>query len=332
MSTAPSVPPRIASVDLFYGSAKACLFLFKKRAVMVADDIVEFGLHHVAGHIGEMDETLVALGLLRHLIGREKRVQLHGDRRGVLHNVLRAARMDADAVHTDERRGRVEVFVFVYTELAAVHGVSPVARKLFNIQPLRAAADLLVGREHDAQLPVRRAGSDELFHRRHDLGNARFVVRAEQRGAVRYEQHLSAHILHGGELLFRENDAVAELNVLAGVEHLTGVHALAARGGSGVHMRDERERSGGLDALRGGKRADGVSAAVHMDVLQPQREHFLGQTARELQLPGRRRAFCAVLIGRGGHGDVFEKSFLAGHNKNPSVFELFFHISNISFL
>ena len=279
-----------------------------------------------------MDEALVALGLFRHLIGGEKGVQLHGDRRGVLHNVLRAARMDADAVHTDERRGRVEVFVFVYAELAAVHGVAPVARKLFNVQPLRAAADLLVGREHDAQLPMRRAGGDELFHRRHDLGNARFVVRAEQRGAVRHEQHLPAHVLHGGKLLFRENDAVAEFNILAGVEHLTGVHALAARGGSGVHMRDERERSGGLDALRGGKRADGIAAAVHMDVLQPQREHFLGQTARELQLPGRRRAFGAVLVGRGGHGDVFEKSFLAGHNGNTSVFDVIFRVSNIAFL
>ena len=258
-------------------------------------------------------------------------MQLHGDRRGVLHNVLRAARMDADAVHTDERRGRVEVFVFVYTELAAVHGVSPVARKLFNVQSLRAAADLLVSREHDAQLPVRRAGGDELFHRRHDLGNARLVVRSEERGAVRHEQNQPTYVLHGGELLFREHDAMAELNVLAGIEHLAGVHALAARVGRGVHVRDERERSG-FDALCGRERADGVAAAIHMDILQAQREHFLRKTARELELTGRGRAFGAVLIGCGGHGDVFEKSFLAGHNKNPSVFELFFHISNISFL
>ncbi len=179
---------------------------------------------------------------------------------------------------------------------------------------------------------MRRAGGDELFHRRHNFGNASLVVRAEQRGAVGYEQHLSAHILHGGELLFRENDAVAELNVLAGIEYLTGVHALAARGGRGIHMRDERERSGGLDALRGGKRADGIAAAVHVDVLQAHGEHFLGQTARELQLPGRGRAFGAVLIGRSGHGDVFEKSFLAGHNGNTSVFDVIFRISNIAFL
>ena len=70
------------------------------------------------------------------------------------------------------------------------------------------------------------------------------------------------HVLHGGELLFGENDAVAKLDIFAGVQNLAGVHSLAARGGRGVHMRDKRECSGGLNALRGGERADGVAASA----------------------------------------------------------------------
>ena len=298
---------------------------------MVADDIVELGLHHVAGHIGEMNEALVSLGFFRHLIGGEEGVKLHGDGCGVLHNVLGAARVDADAVYADARGGGVKVFVLVHAELTAVHGVAPIARKLPDVQPLRAAADLLVGRKHDAHFAVRRAGGDELFHRRHDLGHTGLIVCAEQRGAVRHEQHLPAHVLHGGELLFRENDAVAKLDIFAGVQNLAGVHSLAARGGRGVHMRDKRECSGGLDALRGGERADGVAAGVHMHIFQPQREHFPDQTARQLQLPGRGRAFCAVLIGRGGHGDVFQKPFFAGHNGIPPFSTMYFVYSNIAF-
>lgn len=97
-------------------------------------------------------------------------------------------------------------------------------------------------------------------------------------------------------------------------------------------MRDERERSGGLDALCGGERADGIAAAVHVDVLQPQREHFLGQTARELQLPGRGRAFGVSSSDAVDTAMYLRNLSLQVIIRIPPFSSCFFHISNISFL
>ena len=109
---------------------------------------------------------------------------------------------------------------------------------------------------------------------------------------------------------------MTQLNVLAGVQNLAGADVLAACVRGRVHVRDERERSG-ADALCGGKRSDGIAAAVHVDVFQAHREHFLRKAAGKLQLTDRRGTFGTLVVRRGGDGNVLKKSFFTGHGIKP---------------
>ena len=66
--------------------------------------------------------------------------------------------------------------------------------------------------------------------------------------------------------------------------------------------------------------ADGISAAVHVDINQPQRFHFLGQSVGKILLPFGGRAGKAVVIRAGADGDVFQKAFGSSHGITSLVF------------
>ena len=80
--------------------------------------------------------------------------------------------MDADTVYCQHGVRRIEVLIFKFVDRPAVNRVAEVAAKAFHVQPVYAVADLLVRREDDAQFAVGRAGGDQLFDGRHDLGDA----------------------------------------------------------------------------------------------------------------------------------------------------------------
>lgn len=72
----------------------------------------------------------------------------------------------------------VEILIFQLAERAAVDGVGVVRAEMRQIEAVRAAADLLIRREADAQGRVRAALGQQLLHGGQNFRDARLVVRA----------------------------------------------------------------------------------------------------------------------------------------------------------
>jgi hypothetical protein len=122
---------------------------------------------------------------------------------------------------------------------------------------LTPAADLLVGREGDLHRAVPEIGVlDDPRQRIEDLGDARLVVGAQQRGAVGGDDGLADALLQVGVLggddllpVLRQGDVLA---VVVRVEG--GHHVLARHVGIGVHVGDEGDDRHLLAARRGRQR------------------------------------------------------------------------------
>ncbi len=68
--------------------------------------------------------------------------------------------------------------------IATVDGVGPVGGEALYVEMGGSAADILIRGKDDADRAVRNIPFRQTRHRRHDLGGARLIVRAEQRLAV----------------------------------------------------------------------------------------------------------------------------------------------------
>ena len=310
----------VAVIDLSLGRAVAVnfvdargavgeesLFLLKALAVVVADDVAQRRLGHAAAHLGQVEKALVAVGLLRHFVLRQHRVEGHRRGRGVDHDIFGAAGVDADAVHRQNGGGGVEVFKFDLTERAAVHGIAVVAAELLHVETVDTVADLLVGREDDAHLAVLDVFLDHRLDRGHDLGDAGLVVRAEQRRAVGDDELFAHMAFKAGAERLGEGDSVVELQLAALVAHEAGLDVFARSVGSGVHVRDERD-DGRVHALARGERCEHVAAVVHVDVLELQRFKLLHQHAAEVLLPLRRGRGAGEFVRGGVIGHIAQKT------------------------
>ena len=132
--------------------------------VVVADDVAEGSLGHAALHIVQMEEALIAAGVLRHLSLGQHIVELYCDGGGVDHYVLCLAGVYAHAVNSEHGGGGVEVFVFYLAYGSAVHGVAEVAAQSLYVYALCAAPYLLIGGEYDLYFPVGPAALHEPFN------------------------------------------------------------------------------------------------------------------------------------------------------------------------
>ena len=274
---------------------------------MVADDVAQRGLCHAALHIREVEEALIALGLFRYFVLGQQRVEVHCHGCSVDHHVLGAAGVNAHAVHRQHCGGSIEVLVFDLAEGAAVHGVAVVAAELLHIEPVRAVADLLVGREDDAHLAVLDVFFQDRLHRSHDLGKACFVVCAEQRRAVGHDQ-LVAHVaFKTGAERFGEGNVVVELELTALVAHETGLDVLARGVGRSIHVRDERDDRR-VHALACGERCEHIAAVVHVNVFEMKRFELLHQNVSEILLPLRGGRSAGEIIRGGVVGHIAQKT------------------------
>ena len=76
----------------------------------------------------------------------------------------------------------VEVFVFEFSEFAAVNCICPIDPEVFEIEFVRPASHFFIGCKAHANSPVRDLGvRNKIFAGGHYFRNARFVVRAEKR-------------------------------------------------------------------------------------------------------------------------------------------------------
>ena len=101
---------------------------------MVADDVLHLGMAHIAGHVGQVIEALVALGVPGTLIARQQLVDLGGHVGGVDHHVLGAAGMDGNALDLPLGGGGVEGLVLDLTHGGAIGGIGQLRAEPFQIQ------------------------------------------------------------------------------------------------------------------------------------------------------------------------------------------------------
>ena len=228
-------------------------------------------------------------------------MQLHGDERGVDHLPLGRAGVDGLAADDDLRARSVEILIFQLTDGSAVDGIGVIRTETRNVEIVRAAADLLIGRKgelHGAMLPV---GCEQQLGRGQNLRHAGLVVCAEERRAVGDDQALADGMLHLRILLRREHD------VLFLVQHHVaaiigfgdaGVDVLARGVRRGIHVGDEAVDRDILFAV-GRDRAVDVAIRIDPRILNAKLLHLPDQLFGEHPLLRRRGAGLRALI-RGG--------------------------------
>ncbi len=246
------------------------LAVLKLVAVVVADDIAESGVLGVCLDACEMIESLIALSGLRTLVGRQHGGKLRCQHTGINHLALGISGMHAHALDSDFRPGGIEVLKFQLAHVAAVHGVSPLAAKLLNVEVMCAHANLLVRIEGYAYVTVLHLLMvAQPAHRLYYLGNASLVVGTEKCLSVGHYQVLAHMVKQFGKFLRTRHNALAQLNVAAVVvAHYPCLNVGAAAVGTGVIMADETYCGHFLTGVRLQGGVD-ISHLVHLHVAQP---------------------------------------------------------------
>ena len=248
---------------------------------------MQLRLSHVAGHLGQVIEALVALGISGRLCRRQHGVELHGHQQGVDHGVLPLAGMDIQTVDGDGGRGSVEVLVLDLALLAAVHRVGILRTKPFQIEPIRASSNLLIRGKGDAQLPVGQLLHP--FHQGHELRDPRLVVCAQQGIPAGGDEGTAFQLRQVGELSRRQGlSAVAQGDRSAVIVPddlgLDPFRRVVRR----VHMGDEPQGRTCFHALGGFQVAVHIAVLVHHGVFHAQFLQLFHQQLRQLPLTGGR--------------------------------------------
>ena len=290
--------------------------------VVVAQDVAQLGLGHVAVHLAQVVEALAALGGLRACHDRQSAVELHGHVGGVDHGVLGRAGVHREAVDGNGGCCGVKVFVLDGPGVAAVHGVGKISPKARDVKQVGTLADLLVGGKADAQLAVGQALFQHGLHSGHDLGHTSLVVSTQQGGAVGGDQGLALHGCQEGEGGHLHHHAGGGQSHVAAVVVLVqdGVHVLAAGIRGGVHVGDEAQCGLVLAAGSGGQAAVDVAVLVHTGILHAQSLELLHQLVGQVKFPGGGRVRTGFGIRGGVHPDIIQKSFISAHKRHTPLF------------
>ena len=227
----------------------------------------------VAGDLVDVDEALALVRRLRReAVARQPDDDLRGQLERVDEPVLAPAGMLGAPVdgHDEARRG--ERLVVQLAGGRAVERVRRLGPEALEVEVVGARAELLVGVEADAQRPVRQLGMrDQVRDRRHDLGDARLVVGAEQRRAVARDQVVPDVIRQLRRVL--EGD---HLPLVAGEHDLAALVADALRldvraGDSGDVSTCARNPIAGTSCVDGrGHRREEIAVLVEVDVREPE--------------------------------------------------------------
>ena len=223
--------------------------------------------------------------------------------------------MHVPAVDDDFGGAGVEVLELDLSRPAPVQGVAEIAAEARHVEAVRAVADLLVGREGDADESVGDVALLEDLHQGHDLRHARFVVAAQDRGAVGGDEGLALQFKEAGEVFGGQDPAgVAQGDVAAVVVmDQRGFHVLPGEVGDGVHVGDEAQLGLVLIPRGGGQGAVDVAGVGEAGVLNAQVLELLHQQPGEVELPLRGGVLHEVLAAGGVYFRVGDEPFVCAH-------------------
>ena len=218
--------------------------LLELRAVVVADDIRQFGLFATTLHTRQVIEALIALGGLWTLVGRQQSHEFGSQQRCVHHLTLGIAWVYAHALDGDLCRGSVEVLELQLTHVATIHRVGPLAAKLLYIEVVGTHAYLLVGVEGYTYLSVLHFRMLlQPHHCLYNLCDAGLVVSTQQGGAVCDNEVLTHMSQQLRELLRTQDHTLRQLDVATLVVlHDTRLDVSTRAIGTGVVVGYETDR------------------------------------------------------------------------------------------
>ena len=140
---------------------------------------------HVALHIAQVEEALVALRQAGNIPGGEQRVVFHGDQRRVNHRILGRTGVYAQTVEMQLRRTGVERLVSDFALFAAIQRVGEICVKFVHIEEIHTLADFFIRGKGNANISMGNFGMcEKIFCGSENFGNACFIIRAKQGGAV----------------------------------------------------------------------------------------------------------------------------------------------------
>ena len=219
--------------------------------------------------------------------------------------------MDAPSVDRHPGPGRVEGLVADLPHFPAVHRIGEIGSELLQVQQARPVANLLVGGEGHLHAAVNelRMGR-HVLQGRHDLGDPRLVVGAEEGCPVGDHQRLAPVLQQVGEgggrerhpLLFVEDDVAAVV-----VFHQAGAHRVVGDLQGRVQVGVEGD-DGDCSVRVGRKGGRDVGMPVHGHVGKAQGPQFLSKLNGKGHLPRRAGDRILAVGGLGGDLDVLQKA------------------------
>ena len=157
-----------------------------------------------------------------------------------------------------------------------------------------------------------RAGGDQLLDCCHDFGDARFVVRAEQRGPVGDDQFLTDELRNAGAESLSQRDSVVQLQLAALIADDARLHMLTRGIWRGVHVGDQRQHRRVCRVLCRERRKH-IAGCIHADIRQAKLVQLLHQKPPKILLPLRRGRRAGRIIRRRIVCHIPQKAFLCIH-------------------
>ena len=283
--------------------------------VVVTDDVFQHGAFLIAAHFTQMGKAFVALGTVGPLMDRQQGIEFHGDKLGVDHTVFRITRVDVPPMESDNGGGGIEVFVLQLAQGAAVDGVGVIGAEVFEVETVRAPADLLIRRKADADSGVGDVRSHQFLDGGQDLCDTGLVVGTQKGRSVGDDQVLADVVGQTGKIGRGEDVVVIETDVAARILDNARTDVGTGAVGRGVHMGDQAD-DGSAGRARNG--AVDIAVGIHIGVGNAHGFHFLHQCSTQELLLGGGGAGLGAFVGPGVKRNIFEETFGNCHNQITS--------------
>ncbi len=256
---------------------------------MVADNVGKSGLLHVTLDLHKMVEPFVAFGMFRRFPSRKHQDELVGYTDRINHFVLGISGMDVAAFECHLRHCGIEVLIFEFPYLAAVHCIGPVGAEPLDIKLVCTLADFLVRIERDADIAM----FDfrmllQISHRRYYLGHTGLVIGSQQCSPVGHYQVLTPVMQQFGKLRRTEHDILLLVKCyIASVVafHYPGIYVMPRHVGRRIQMG--YEPYGGNFTLNVRRQCcHKITVVIERNIRKTQFTQLLFKRLRESELPG----------------------------------------------
>ena len=175
----------ILLIHLLHAVFYETLAVFEVVTVMVTDDITKLCLFTTALYTNKMIETLIAFSRLRDFIRWYHCIEFTCQTTSIDHLSLSISCMNAHTMYKNFSTSSIEIFIFKFTKITTINGVTPFTSKLFNIEMMCSFSNFLIWIESNADVSVFYfIMITKETHCLNDLSNTCFIICTQQSCAI----------------------------------------------------------------------------------------------------------------------------------------------------